>query len=92
MTTPEHVRTPEERFAGLKGYDFAPNYFDWNGLRVHYVDDGPAGARPILMTHGEPTWSYLYRGVIAHLTAAGYRCVAPDMIGFGKSDKVTDEN
>ena len=92
MSTPEHVRTPEERFAGLKGYDFAPHYFDWNGLRVHYVDDGPVGARPVLMTHGEPTWSYLYRGVVAQLTAAGYRCVAPDMIGFGKSDKVTDEN
>ena len=92
MAAPDHIRTPDERFSALQGYEFAPHYFDWNGLRVHYLDEGPPDARPVLLLHGEPTWSYLYRGVIPHLRAAGYRCVAPDFIGFGKSDKVVDDN
>lgn len=83
------VRTPEERFASLPDYPFAPRYTDWQGLRIHYVDEGSGPA--ILMLHGEPTWSYLYRMLIPPLVAAGYRCIAPDYIGFGKSDKITDD-
>lgn len=86
---PDLIRTPEERFAGLPGYPFRPHYRDWQGLRMHYVDEGEG--RPVLLLHGEPTWSYLYRKMIPPLVAAGYRCVAPDYIGFGKSDKVTDD-
>ena len=88
----EILRTPDDRFADLKGYAFAPHYIDWNGLRMHYVDEGPADAPPFLLMHGEPTWSHLYAGVIPALVAAGYRCVAPDYIGFGKSDKVVDDD
>jgi haloalkane dehalogenase len=88
----EALRTPEERFAGIAGYPFAPHYLDWNGLRMHYVDEGPRDAPVFLLMHGEPTWSYLYAGVIPRLVAAGYRCIAPDLIGFGKSDKVVDDN
>ena len=87
----EVFRTPEERFAGLEGYDFAPNYIDLtgdlDGLRMHYVDEGEGA--PILLLHGEPTWSFLYRKMITNLTGSG-RVVAPDYIGFGRSDKVTE--
>jgi haloalkane dehalogenase len=86
------LRTPEARFEGLKGYPYAPHYVDVNGLRMHYVDEGRATRGTFLLLHGEPSWSYLYRNVIPVLTRAGYRAIAPDMIGFGKSDKVTDEN
>jgi haloalkane dehalogenase len=85
------LRTPDERFTGLPGYDFAPHYAqvsaDGIELRMHYLDEGPSGARPLLCLHGEPSWSYLYRKMIPHFTAAGYRTVAPDLIGFGRSDK-----
>ncbi len=85
------ARTPDERFENLPGYDFAPHYLgledDLSGLRLHYVEEG-AGA-PILLLHGEPTWSYLYRKMIPPLARSG-RVVAPDLIGFGRSDKVTD--
>jgi haloalkane dehalogenase len=85
------VRTPEDRFADLPGYPFAPRYVTLeSGLRMHYVDEGPPGGEPILLLHGQPTWSYLYRTVIPVLTAAGLRAVAPDLIGFGRSDKPTD--
>jgi len=88
----EPLRTPDERFAGLPEYPFAPHYAQvtaGNGaaLRMHYLDEGPNPARPLLLLHGEPTWSYLYRKMIPHFTAAGYRSVAPDLIGFGRSDK-----
>jgi haloalkane dehalogenase len=83
------VRTPEARFAGLNGYPFAPHYQYWRGLRMHYVDEGLGP--PVLLLHGEPTWSYMYRTMIPPLVAAGYRCLAPDYIGFGRSDKVTDD-
>jgi haloalkane dehalogenase len=82
------VRTQDERFEGLPGYPFAPNYIELDGLRMHYVDEGPRGAAPILLLHGEPTWSYLYRKMIPALAAAGHRVIAPDLIGFGKSDKL----
>jgi haloalkane dehalogenase len=82
------VRTPEERFDDLPGYPFAPHYAEVaDGLRIHYVDEGPPGAETVLLLHGQPTWSYLYRKVIAALVARGLRVVAPDLVGFGRSDK-----
>ncbi|MBI5116330.1 haloalkane dehalogenase [Candidatus Poribacteria bacterium] len=84
------IRTPEERFKNLPGYNFAPHYVEINGCRVHYVDEGPAGAREVVLClHGEPSWSFLYRKMIPIL-AKKYRVVAPDFIGFGKSDKYTE--
>lgn len=83
------VRTPDENFADLAGYPFAPNYLEVQGLRLHYVDAGPRDGPTVLLLHGMPTWSYLNRILIARLTAAGYRCVAPDHMGFGRSDKPT---
>lgn len=82
------LRTPDARFANLPDYPFAPNYVDLDGLRMHYVDEGPRDAPVVLLLHGEPTWSYLYRKMIPPLAAAGLRAVAPDLIGFGKSDKL----
>jgi haloalkane dehalogenase len=86
------LRTPDERFADLLGFPFEPRYLevpsgDGGALRMHYVDEGPAGGDPVLLLHGEPTWSYLYRKMIPVLTAAGHRAVAPDFVGFGRSDK-----
>jgi haloalkane dehalogenase len=78
-------RTPDERFVGLPGYDFEPRYTEQDGLRMHHLDEGSGS--PILMLHGEPTWSYLYRKMIPPLVAAGHRVVAPDYFGFGRSDK-----
>jgi haloalkane dehalogenase len=83
----EALRTPDERFADLTGYDFEPHYLQVDGLRVHYLDEGPSDAPPVLLMHGEPSWSYLYRKMIPVLTAAGHRIVAPDLVGFGRSDK-----
>lgn len=85
----DYVRTPDERFANLPGYDFAPHYCDVGGLRMHYVDEGPRDGEPVLLLHGEPSWSFLYRHMIPVITAAGYRAIAPDLIGFGRSDKPT---
>lgn len=87
------LRTPDDRFAGLPDYPFAPHYLqiadrqDGTVVRLHYVDEGPRDAAPVLLMHGEPSWSYLYRKFIAPLAAAGNRVVAPDLIGFGRSDK-----
>lgn len=84
-------RTPDDRFADLPGWPFAPNYVEiGDGLRVHYVDEGPREAQPVLMLHGEPTWAYLYRHMIGPAVEAGFRVVAPDLIGFGRSDKPLD--
>jgi len=83
------LRTPESRFDNLPDYDFEPHYIGISGLRMHYVDEGPADADPILLLHGEPSWSYLYRKMIPPLAEAGLRVIAPDLIGFGKSDKPT---
>lgn len=87
-----YLRTPDERFEDLPGYPFKPNYLhvdDTEGgrLRVHYVDEGPHDAEPVLLLHGEPSWSYLYRHMIPPLVDAGHRVIAPDLIGFGRSDK-----
>ena len=83
------LRTPDSRFENLPDYDFAPNYVDIDGLRMHYVDEGPPDGDVVLLLHGEPSWSYLYRHMIPPLRDAGLRVVAPDLIGFGKSDKPT---
>jgi haloalkane dehalogenase len=84
------VRTPDSRFNNLPNYNFKANYMNVDGLRMHYVDEGPLNTDPILMLHGEPSWSYLYRYMIPVCTAAGHRVIAPDLIGFGKSDKPTN--
>jgi len=89
------LRTPDARFANLPDYPFEPHYLnvpDTEGgeLRLHYVDHGARDAPVVLMLHGEPSWSYLYRKVIPLVVAAGYRAVAPDLIGFGRSDKPTE--
>jgi haloalkane dehalogenase len=83
----ELLRTPDSRFMDLPDYPFAPHYAEVDGIRIHYLDEGPPGADPVLLMHGEPSWSYLYRKMIPLLAAAGYRCVAPDLVGFGRSDK-----
>ncbi|HZM35592.1 MAG TPA: haloalkane dehalogenase [Burkholderiales bacterium] len=84
------LRTPDERFAGLPGFPFQPHYLEWRGMRAHYVDEGK-GERTYLCLHGEPTWSYLYRRMIPPFVASGARVVAPDFIGFGRSDKPENE-
>ena len=86
------LRTPDSRFENLAGYPFPPHYLQVTAgsappLRMHYVDEGPADGPPIVLLHGEPTWSYLYRTMIPPLVDAGYRVLAPDLIGFGRSDK-----
>lgn len=86
------LRTPDDRFANLAGYPFAPHYIDVTAsdtepLRMHYVDEGPADGPAVVLLHGEPTWSYLYRTMIPPLAAGGLRVLAPDLIGFGRSDK-----
>jgi len=81
-------RTPDERFDGLAGYDFAPNWFEADGLRLHYLDEGSGD--PVVCFHGEPTWAYLYRKMLPPLLEAGHRVVCPDYAGFGRSDKPTD--
>jgi haloalkane dehalogenase len=93
----QYLRTPDDCFAALEGYDFAPNYLDVDDtegglLRVHYLDEGPKNAAPILCMHGEPTWSYLYRRMIPVFTAAGHRVIAPDQVGFGRSDKPVERS
>ena len=83
-------RTPDERFAGLPGFDHDPHYAEVDGLRLHYLDEG-SGA-PIVCFHGEPTWSYLYRKMVGPLVAGGHRVICPDYPGFGRSDKPTDRD
>ena len=86
------LRTPEDRFADLPGYPFAPHYHAGeNGLRMHYLDEGAREAPVALCLHGQPTWSYLYRKMIPAFLAAGLRVVAPDFFGFGRSDKPEDD-
>jgi haloalkane dehalogenase len=89
------LRTPDSRFESLPAYAFAPHYCeisDSNGttLRVHYLDEGPADADTVLLLHGEPSWCYLYRKIVPLLAAKGHRAIAPDLIGFGRSDKLTN--
>ncbi|MDQ1360792.1 MAG: haloalkane dehalogenase [Acidimicrobiaceae bacterium] len=88
------VRTPDDRFALVPGFPYVPHYVDVSddeggGLRVAYIDEGPVDARPVLLMHGEPSWSFLYRTMIPGLLQAGLRVVVPDLVGFGRSDKPT---
>ena len=85
--SPGVFRTPDARFENLPDFPFSPNYIELDGLRFHYVDEGPRDGKVILLLHGEPTWSYLYRHMIPPLVAAGHRVIAPDLMGFGRSDK-----
>lgn len=95
----EVLRTPDERFHNLPSYPFSAHFLDdlWNyqGLRVHYIDEGRqddnVAQMNFLCLHGQPTWSYLYRKMIPVFTAAGHRCIAPNLIGFGKSDSPIDD-
>jgi haloalkane dehalogenase len=96
--TIEFLRTPDERFERLPGFDYAPHYLEglpgYESLRVHYLDvppAGPASGRTVLCLHGQPTWCYLYRKMIPVFVAAGHRVVAPDFFGFGRSDKPVDD-
>ena len=93
------LRTPDERFTDLPGYAFEPHYAEVSAvpgdaaagsLRVHYLDEGPRDAAPVLLMHGEPSWSYLYRHMIPVLVEAGHRVVVPDLVGFGRSDKPSE--
>ncbi|HEX2577422.1 MAG TPA: haloalkane dehalogenase [Aquihabitans sp.] len=89
----ELLRTPDERFASLPDFPFEPHYVELtDGIRVHHLDEGPADAAPVLLMHGEPSWSFLYRKVMPVLVAAGHRCVAPDLVGFGRSDKPSSQD
>lgn len=89
---PGVLRTPEARFANLEDFPYAPNYLQVGDIRLHYVDEGPRDGETVLLIHGEPTWSFLFRKMIPLFTEAGYRVVAPDLVGFGRSDKFTDED
>ena len=91
------LRTPDERFANLPGWTFEPKYLDvpdgeGGSLRMHYIDEGPADGAPVLLLHGEPSWAYLYRKMVPILTAAGHRAIAPDLVGFGRSDKPSEKS
>ena len=87
LVAPGIVRTPEERFNNIPDYVFDANYINIGDLRIHYLDEGPSDGEIIFLLHGQPTWSFLFRKMIPTLTQAGYRVIAPDMVGFGKSDK-----
>ena len=87
------IRTPESRFENLSDYDFSSNYLNVEeDLRFHYVDEGNKSDPIVLLLHGEPSWSYLYRKMIPVLVENNFRVIAPDLIGFGKSDKLVDKN
>jgi haloalkane dehalogenase len=98
------LRTPDERFAGLPGFDFEPHYAEvpdgsvdggegaGGTLRMHYLDEGPRDGHIIVLMHGEPSWCFLYRTMIPVLVGHGYRCIAPDLVGFGRSDKPTERD
>jgi len=90
------LRTPDERFDDLPGFPFAPHYAEVDdgeggSLRVHYLDEGPADGDPVLLMHGEPSWCYLYRTMVPVLVAAGHRVICPDLVGFGRSDKPSQQ-
>ena len=87
------LRTPDDRFTSLPGYPFEPHYAEvGDGLRVHYLDEGPPGASAVLLLHGEPSWSFLYRTMVPVLVTAGHRCIVPDLVGFGRSDKPSEQD
>ncbi len=82
------MRAPDEAFEGLPDFPFEPRYHEVDGIRLAYLDEGEG--RQVVFFHGEPTWSYLWRKVIPPVRDAGFRCIAPDYAGFGRSDKPTD--
>ena len=84
----EIFRSPDESFEAITDFPYPPHYIEFDDLRTHFIDEGPKDSPIALLIHGEPTWSYLYRKMIPPLVKAGFRCIAPDHIGFGKSDKV----
>ncbi len=86
----DFITTPDENFENLADFKFRPNYHRWQDMRVHYIDEGPKDGPVMLLLHGMPTWSYIYRDFIDPLTRSGYRCIAPDHLGFGRSDKPID--
>jgi haloalkane dehalogenase len=91
------LRTPDARFTNLPGFAFDPHYCevtdaDGTRIRIHYLDEGAASAAPVLLMHGEPSWSFLYRRIVASLAARGHRVVAPDLVGFGRSDKPSEQS
>ncbi len=86
----ELLRTPDEMFKNLPDFPYKPRYFETDGIRIHYIDEGPNDADPILLMHGEPTWCYLYRHMIPILVESGFRCIGLDLVGFGRSDKPTE--
>ena len=89
----EFLRTPEERFGVVKGFDYSPRYVNIEGLRMAYLDEGSGSSKhTLLLPHGEPTWGYLYRFMIPPFVAAGHRVIVPDLIGFGRSDKPVDRS
>ena len=87
LVSPKVLRTPDNRFEDLKDYPFTPNYLTIGDTRIHYIDEGPKDGQIVYLLHGEPTWSYLFRKMIPTLVNEGFRVIAPDMVGFGKSDK-----
>lgn len=86
------IKTPEERFETIPNFPYKPHYLEIDGVRIHYLDEGPKSQECVLLMHGEPTWCFLYRHMIPVLTKAGYRTLAPDLVGFGRSDKPTEQN
>jgi haloalkane dehalogenase len=88
----EVLRTPEDCFFNLPDYPFAAHYTELGGLRIAHVDEGPRDGPIVLLMHGEPAWSYLYRKMIPVLVSAGLRVIAPDLVGFGRSDKPAHAN
>ncbi len=88
----EFLRTPDECFANLPDYHFAPHYLELMGLRMHFLDEAGASGETVLLLHGEPSWSFLYRKMLPLISAAGHRAVAPDLFGFGRSDKPINRN
>jgi len=85
------IRTPDDRFEKLVDFPFKPNYLEVDGIRIHYLDEGPKDSEVILLMHGEPSWCFLYRYMIPPLIEANFRVVAPDLVGFGRSDKPTKQ-
>ena len=86
------LRTPDERFENLPDFPYEPHYLEVEKIRIHYVDEGPKEAEVVLLMHGEPSWSFLYRHMIPILVESGFRVVAPDLVGFGRSDKPTEQD
>lgn len=85
------LRTPDERFENILEFPYEPHYLEIDGIRIHYIDEGPKDAEVILLMHGEPSWSFLYRHMIPILVKADFRIIAPDLVGFGRSDKPTEK-